>query len=680
MYVAEMTRRQRQLGRSRRSLMRTGTIALAASLVIVGVSFAQDDVDEEEMLDPIVVTATRTETSFSVAPGAITLVGRDDIEAAAAVDLGGVLAGVEGLDVIRYGGPGSSTSVHMRGSFGVHSLVLVDGSRQNSPSLGGAEISAISPIFLDRVEIVRGPASALYGTGAIGGVIHALTREVPTERVSESMISLGSFGTVSTSFLEGIPLGTGGALVGLGIFRSDGHRPNSDYERQELFGKVGLGAPETGMTEFTLHLQESRVGWPGPKPAGGGEVSSLDHFGESAVGSLQAEYARGPFRLRTSIKQKTSTSHRWSVEERTTTTPELDVSGSWNPLPWLKTTVGADAIHDCYSVDGPMPYETERTTGSAWADAEMDGGPWRGAIGLRWDEPSDYAGRGSVRAAVSRTWGEGFRLETGIGTGFRAPALDDLYYPFDGYSEGNPDLKPETSLEAEIVLKRSVPGTDGPELMASIFSKRIDDMIVWSPGAASVWRPENLTTADIRGLEFSGSVPLRGGFEGKVAYAYLDGEETRVRPTLGTLSDPSDLWSTRTYSNFVTSTGDLSNTPDHQLSLGVDWSRERPSGRVSAGIALRWVSEVSKDYEESITLADVHPVTGDFSVNYVTKELARHWLLDARLAWSWENGEVFVRLDNILDEEYSRQFGFSFDDLDYPMPGRSVTVGARLDF
>ena len=94
----------------------------------------------------------------------------------------------------------------------------------------------------------------------------------------------------------------------------------------------------------------------------------------------------------------------------------------------------------------------------------------------------------------------------------------------------------------------------------------------------------------------------------------------------------------------------------------------------------RWISEVSKDYEESITLADVNPVTGDFSVNYVTKELARHWLLDARLAWSWEDGEVFVRLDNILGEEYSRQFGFSFDDLDYPMPGRSVTVGARLRF
>lgn len=661
-----------------------GVAILCVVFAAAGAAAQEDEpVDplEADEIEEIVVTATRTERPLLDVPGSVTVIDLDEIAEIGGADIADLIADVEGVDVIRYGGPGSSAGAHLRGTYGVHTLVLVDGRTQNSPSLGGADISMLSPAFVERVEIVRGPASALYGTGAVGGVIQVFTREVPAEPVSEAHISFGSFGTASASFLGGWSLGSGGALVGLHAIRTDGHRPNSDFESNELFGKLAFGKVEDGRAVVTLSLLDLRAGWPGPKPAGGGEVTSLEDFGESTRGSLQVDYRLGGFRARASVSHWSDEADTWgTVTSRETTKPEFDVSSSWEPRPWLKALAGADVSYDRFRVESGSKYVSERTTGSPWGQIEFDRDAWQGIAGFRWDEPSDYDGKASGRLSGCWKSGTGLRLEAGVGTAFRAPALDDLYYPFDGYSEGNPNLKPETSVEGELAVKWTPAGRDDVRLTGSLFSKEVDDMIVWSPGPAGVWRPENLNSADIRGVELAGSVPLGGGFAGTVGYIFMEAEEVRSRPTRGRLSDPLDLWSSRTYSDFVESAGDLSYTPDHQVTLGIGWSKQALSGKVSTGLSARWVSEVSRDYEKPLELSEVDPVTGDFDVVDVRKTLRANWLVGLRMSWSWEKGEVFVKADNLLDEEYARQFGYSLDDRDFPMPGRRITVGARTSF
>ena len=155
--------------------------------------------EETPELEVIVVTATRAERDLLDTPGSATVIDREALQEEGGADIGDVVHETEGVDVLRYGGPGSSTTAHLRGTYGVHTLVLVDGRTQNAPSRGSADLSGLSPAFVEQIEIVRGPASALYGTGAVGGVLQVFTRDIPEEPINEAYVSLGSFGSVRAS-------------------------------------------------------------------------------------------------------------------------------------------------------------------------------------------------------------------------------------------------------------------------------------------------------------------------------------------------------------------------------------------------------------------------------------------------------------------------------------------------
>jgi len=685
--------------------------ALAVLALLAAAAAAQEDEPAEPgELEEMVVTATRTERPLLNVPGSVTVIGLDEIAEIGGADIGDVIRDVEGVDVLKYGGAGSTTTAHLRGTAGVHALVLVDGRIENSPSLGSADLSALSPAFVERVEIVRGPASALYGAGAIGGVIQVFTREVPAEPINEAYVFGGSFETVGGSFLTGAPFGLGGGLLGIHAIRTDGHRANSDFERQELFGKLGFGDETTGRTVITLGLSDSRAGWPGPEPAsvpsdrsetqrvfGNDEVSSLVDFGRSARGYVQADYRRADFRARASIDRREEeprqewmqwdfgdSSYHHIVQENSleTTKPELEAIMVWRPSPGLKILAGGGFGYDRLGVattesdlDAPSVTASqrvdERTTGSVWGQVELGEGPWQGVIGVRWDEPSDYDGKASGRFLGAWKSGTGLRVEAGIGTAFRAPSLSDLNWPADAFTEGNPDLTPEDSFEVELGVEWRTGGADGMRLSAAVFRNEIDDLIRWQPDATDIWRPENLNHVEIRGAELSGSAPLGAGFRTSLAYTFLDAETTGARRVYADYS-ATDVFT------FAEITQDLSYTPRHHVSFSLDWMRAAPSGTLKVGATLGWVSKVFQYYE---TWTDVGAVPfTEYEIAYPAKKLDAHALLGLRVAWSWSGGEVFVKADNLLDEEYARQFGYSLDDRDFPMPGRSVTAGVRVRF
>ncbi len=129
----------------------------------------------------VVVTATRTERERTAVPGSVSVVTRGDLQGINVQDLGDGLEGLAGLKVSRYGGLGSEASVHLRGLYGVHTLVLVDGRPVNFPSLSSADLSWLSIGNVERIEVVRGASSALYGADAVGGVVQVFTAAPPED-------------------------------------------------------------------------------------------------------------------------------------------------------------------------------------------------------------------------------------------------------------------------------------------------------------------------------------------------------------------------------------------------------------------------------------------------------------------------------------------------------------------
>ena len=153
--------------------------------------------------DTIIVTATRTEIPLDQATVQVRVITREDIELSLATDLAELLRFEAGIDIGRNGGPGQATSMFMRGTESNHTLVLVDGVRMNPGTIGGAAVQHISPEVIERVEIVKGARSALFGTDAIGGVINIITRRTDETNI-EGGAGTGSFNTRSAFVSAGL--------------------------------------------------------------------------------------------------------------------------------------------------------------------------------------------------------------------------------------------------------------------------------------------------------------------------------------------------------------------------------------------------------------------------------------------------------------------------------------------
>ena len=159
--------------------------------------------DSAAHFDEIVVTATRMPIARDRALAPMIVIGRDEIERSLALDLAELLRFHAGLEVARNGGPGQPASLFIRGADSNHTLVLVDGVKINPGTLGGAALQNISADLVERIEIVKGPRSSLYGSEAIGGVVNVITREAGGRQLTASAGG-GRYGTreaaVSTDF------------------------------------------------------------------------------------------------------------------------------------------------------------------------------------------------------------------------------------------------------------------------------------------------------------------------------------------------------------------------------------------------------------------------------------------------------------------------------------------------
>ena len=225
------------------------SVAAAAAAVTVPVFAAETSTP----LGETVVTATRTETAIDDVLAPIIVITRDDLQRSLAPDVSELLQFHAGIDIARNGGPGQTTTVFIRGTDSNHATVLVDGVRINPGTIGGAQIQNVAPDVVDRIEIVKGPRSTLYGTDAIGGVINIITRRY-AQSGFEASAGYGRYDTRQASFSGGY--GSERSEIGFSGTWLDTHgfpaRVESDSdsgvenETFSLRGRTSLGPAELG--------------------------------------------------------------------------------------------------------------------------------------------------------------------------------------------------------------------------------------------------------------------------------------------------------------------------------------------------------------------------------------------------------------------------------------------------
>jgi vitamin B12 transporter len=472
--------------------------ASAASLPV-----AAEDPEPVE-LDPVVVTATRTAARESETLAAITVISRDDIERAQAADVAELLRFVAGVEIARAGGPGQQAAAFIRGGNSQHTLVLLDGVRLN-PTTQGAALQAVGTDMIERIEIVRGPRSTLYGSDAMGGVVQIITRR-PAGAAFDAQARYGSYETGEASATAGFGGPDAGARVHAARLDSRGYAPHSDSadERRHhnttldargdwRLGGVTLEAGAWSAQGRSEYLEDSD---PFCFPCVYDDPAALD-FRNRAL-SAGARWAPRE-ELEAALRVEHALDQNQVVEgafagARTRNERTLARWQGTRTLPGARLVLGLEHAHERTVAGGVAE---SRDASAASVSAELWRGRHRALLAGSLLEHDAFGSEPLWNVEYGYALGA-TRWSLGTGTGFRAPNAIERFFP--GF--GNPDLAPERARSYEAGVRRRF-GRAQLELRA--FRTDYEDLIEFDP---STFLAGNVGRARNEGLELAGRWPL----------------------------------------------------------------------------------------------------------------------------------------------------------------------------
>lgn len=601
--------------------MRPSLVVFAA--LLGGVSAATPAVTQSSapFADSITITATAAPEKTSVVTATVEVVAEAEIADRQAAQASDLLRTVPGLELVQAGSAGKATSLFSRGTNSSHTLVLWNGIELNDPYLGGFDWSTLSTDGVERIEVVRGPFSALYGSNALGGVVQLVTRRGGGDAgLGDVRLEGGSHGYLRGGVAGGRRFGAFAVDLSGHLRRGDGELANDFYDGEEVDLALDGALGKSATLGALLRWGASDVGIP------------YDYAGSP---SLRREQT---FDTRSLALPFAWTGALWHVDaQAATTATDLAVSDPDDPFAASRAEAGRDqarlvvrrSVGDGLELTaggdwdrqevrtrdafGPGLADESQRTWAAFGQLAWNRGPVRIDAGVRRDDNDVYGAETSTKAGVAWAVAPAWRLRATYGEAFRAPSLADLYYP--GFS--NPDLQPESSQSYELAVE----GGEGAwRTTVALFENDLDNLIEFD---FVTFVPQNLGRARARGIE--GSLAYcRGLFDGRLAATWLDAEN-------------------------LDTGGPLLRRPDTSASLVLF---VRP-GAWTVGGTLRYVSDRT-DF-------------GDVA-------LAAYSTLDLSLAWRPnERWEPFVRFENVLDEEYEEAAG-------YPAPGIGFRAGVGLRF
>lgn len=580
---------------------------------------AADEYSDERKLEPIVVTATLGPLTAGESLSSVTVIDEVTIREQSPSEFTQLLRGQPGINVTGNGSFGKTTSVYTRGTANDSTLLLVDGVRLRSATSGGPSWQYFPVELIERVEIVRGARSSLYGSDAVGGVVQAFTLDPEDTPAGWVEAGAGNFNTQKGS--AGVSARAGNTRFSLsGLHKeTDGTAVITDGDDRGFRNTAGIG----------------RV------------VHELDSGGEASLVMVQSEgnteYEGGEidFMIRTiGFGLETPVSDYWrhslqfseSRDETDNVTPTFSSTfntrsraARWdNTFTWSvhELVVGAELMTD--EVSGTTDYaETSRTNTALYSQLRLNFGPTDLQLSVRGDDNEAYGKNETGGIALGHALDRSHRVRISYGTSFRAPTFNDLYFP-----GANPDLEAEESGTVEL-------GASGHYQTwfwdAALFQLDVDNLIAWSPTPSGLWTPMNVNEARIRGAEFSAGFE-RDGWRGDAALTLLDPEDRETGNRLQRRSGKT---------------------------LRLDLSKR--VGTWDFGGTL-----VAEGYRYDDRAND------DRLPGFATLDLRAGW----RFAPDWSTR---LTVANVLDKEYSTARYDSENNLDYIAAGRTAMLTVRYD-
>lgn len=454
-----------------------------------------------------IVTATRLAQPVTAALRNVTIITAEEIERSGQSTLAQVLQQLGGLEMVSSGGHGNSAAILMRGANAAHTLVLVDGIRLQSATVGTTAFENIPLAQIERIEIVPGPVSSVYGADAIGGVIQIFTRSGRTAPRADATVSVGTQATRSLKATASGSWGDTDATLSAGHFRTDNFNvtrpgisfgrfnPDLDpYRNTSLSGKLAhrfSAAHELGASVFFSDGDASFDNGPGADHRTGQKLSAYSVHSRNRF--LPAWESL--LRLGASRDDSVSSGDAFQGAFKTDQT-----QSTWqNTFTLAKgASLVAGVEHLVQEVATTTAYSvTRRTITSAFAGFNGDYGNHGVQASVRRDDNSQYGAPATGSVAYGYRITPRVRVRGSYGTAFHAPSFNDLYFP--GF--GNPDLAPERSRNREAGIDYQAAGH---RFTATYFDNRITDLIqfVFDP-VTFEGRPENVARARIRGTEIS---------------------------------------------------------------------------------------------------------------------------------------------------------------------------------
>lgn len=599
--------------------------ALAMTIAATtGTAFA----DTLSLQEETVVTATRTAQTLDKTLAPVEVMTAEDIARLQVRDMGDLLSRMTSVNIKSSGGRGSTTSMFVRGNNSDHTLVLIDGIRVGSASNGSASLQHIDPATIERVELVRGPRSSIYGSEAIGGVLQIFTRK--GAEVSQGSIKVGGGSNNSWNSSVG------------GTYRADDYWVNAQlaHDETEGFNRTDSDTypdnDDDAYRNSTLGLSggydfSQAVGLTAnyQKSEGESEYDSCyegwfsidcmpysEFERETLSGKLKTQWSKEFVTYWTAGRSEDSSEvfddltpdeSRYGGNRNffDTTRISYGMQNDYAFSPENILTIGADYYDD--KLDSNAPIATagsilERDNLGIYGQYQLSLGNNSFVAGVRSDDNEQYGEQTTGNLAYGYQLTDSTKVVASWGTAFKAPTFNELYWP--GY--GNPELKPEESENYELGFKYNLNSVSAE---VSAFRNKVDQLIGFGPN----YIPENIDEALIKGVELNASAQLLS-WDVSANYTWLDPKDQETEKV-------------------------LSYRAENSAAINADnrW------GDFSLGFTVRGQDSV-------------------YTNGSNTSELDGFGLLDIRAAYqATENVQLQLKVDNVLDKDYQLTSGYRQD-------------------
>ncbi|EZP25476.1 TonB-dependent receptor domain-containing protein [Pseudomonas sp. RIT288] len=582
--------------------------------------------DQALKLPDMLISANRQVEARNDSSAANTVFTREDIDRLQPGSVTDLLQRVPGVQVAQAGGRGSLPGIYIRGTQSAQSLVLVDGQRIGSSTSGDSNLQHLNIDQIERVEVLRGSRSVIYGSDAIGGVIQIFTRRGNEQGLQPRLhVGFGSNQTWERSL--GLSGGDDKTRFNLGASLDDtagldrtheSYPSDSDHDAyRNKSVSLSLSHALTDDIEVGANLLDNRGKSEFDSPFGTYQQQPYSDFNVSSINSYFDARVNNTWKTRVELghtENREKTLDKLS-DERTVFNTYRDSVNWQNDLTldarnslilggdWYEDRINSD--FDDFGKRSSLD-EDSRWNRAAFIQHRYQADSFSTELGLRHDDNQQFGSQNTWSGTFTLPLNPDNDLLLSYSEGFRAPTFNDLYYP----NFSNPDLKPETSKSYELQWRSQLSGSS--RLEASIYRTDLEDAIIFGSNS----RPENVASARINGFEAALKQEL-SGWQSSLGVAFIDPRDRDTGHTLARRARRTMSW-------------DLDRQFD-RLGIGASWQL------------------VSGSYDD---LKNTQPLGG-----YGTVGLRSSWALNREI-------KLDLKVDNLLDKGYSRAL-YSYDGSQY---------------